>query len=160
MDVEVNQGWIVLMANLLVCEIMEKMSGIHLEHAPPPEEANRTMDAVLGVMDGTYPMKLQFRAEPSLFCRLARNIMGEEPQDAQEIQEYATEFFNVLCGRFISELYYATQSPVRLYPPQYKTAPHVTSLEGLGTLSTLCFLSEQGELAEFSWTNHFIEDMR
>jgi len=106
------------------------------------------MDGVYGWVDGG--IQLLFRAEPRLFQRLAANMLGAPARDAEEVQEFATEFFNTLCGRFISELYRVAKGPARFHPTRYETYPNVTPL-GEDTV-VLSYSSEEQETAEFSWT--------
>ena len=98
------------MAETLVCEILEVMSDIHLRLAQLQEQEmeSRKLEAIYGFVEGDYQIELRFLAEPRMFSRLAQNMAGSQ-LSSDEIQEYAMEFFNVLCGRFLSELYKATK---------------------------------------------------
>ena len=109
-------NWVNQMAGTLVCEIIDLMAGIQLRNHPAWGEAakERDIDAIYGFVEGDVPMKLRFLAEPRMLSRLARNMLGSEPEKG-EAQEYAMEFFNILCGRFISELYKATETTTRFF---------------------------------------------
>lgn len=145
--------WVNQMARALVCEIAQEMSGIELSDCVSLPEHVRLdeLDAVYSLAVGNYRMQMQFRAQDSMFFRLAKNMIGDEPEDQFEVQEYAVEFFNVLCGRFVSELSEANQRMACIAPPQYETSPNVTELV-IEPLHTLCFMSEDRETAVFSWT--------
>lgn len=147
-------AWVTEMADALLREILEQLSGIRLSRRPPwtPKGAGPPMDGVYGRVDGAYQMRLLFRAEPRVFQRLASNMIGAPAKDAQEVQEYATEFANVLCGRFISEIYRATKVPARFYPTQYETYPDIPLLGDDTEISTIFYASEDQEAADFSWT--------
>lgn len=100
---DVHEGqWICHLADALACEIIKEMAEIPLKRMDTRVH-DRMLDVVHGNIDGEYPMKLLFRAEPRLFGRIAENMIGEQPEDEEETREYAREFFNVLCGRFVSE---------------------------------------------------------
>ena len=103
-------------------------------------------------------MKLRFLADPRMLSRLARNMLGSEPEKG-EAQEYAMEFFNILCGRFISELYKATETTTRFFPTRYEALPNPTGLGGDTSLSTVYFISDEEELAAFSWTAEVVNDL-
>ena len=146
----------------MVREITREMSGIDLRSVPPnaPQlrEGRRT-DAVHGLVDGEHPIQVQFRAEPRLFVRLARNMIGQDPEDGEEVREYATEYFNVLCGRFLSELY--RMGNIRVHNmtiPRSEVFPNVTEMER-ENLHALHFISEEEEIVTFSWTAVPVEDM-
>lgn len=103
-------------------------------------------------------MKLRFLAEPRMLSRLARNMLGSEPEEG-EAQEYAMEFFNILCGRFISELYKATETTARFFPTRYEASLNPTGLGEDTSLSTVYFISDEQELAAFSWTAEVVNDL-
>lgn len=146
----------------MVQEITLAMAGIDLHSVPPnvgePPVPPET-DAVYGLVDGQHPIQVQFRAEPRLFFRLARNIMGREPEDEEEVREYAMEYFNVLCGRFLSELYRMANIRVcNMTIPRYEIFPNVTRMAP-NHIHSLYFVSDEQETVVFSWTAVSVEDM-
>jgi len=148
-----DHTWVNQMAQELVREITQQMSGIELNNCDAlPSDVNlEELDAVYSLAVGKYQMQMQFRAQDSMFFRLARNMIGDEPEDHYEVQEYAAEFFNVLCGRFVSELSEQNHSLACIAPPQYECPPDVTELI-TEPKHTLCFMSSDRETAVFSWT--------
>ena len=151
---QLNEPWVSRMADILVFEILEQMSGIRVKTGCERASAEETMDTVYGLIDGEYRMELRFRAQPSMFRRLTENMMGEPPQE-EDVRDYAEEFFNVLCGRFVSEIYRTTKMKGRFLPTQYGKPLKVLAAEEWSSSCTRCFVSEEKELAEFSW--HFAE---
>lgn len=151
-----ERNWIHVMAEQMLLEITEEMAGIHLTTVETKEREVR-MDGVCGRTDGDHRMRFQFRAEPGVFYRMAKNMIGDEPTDTEEVQEYAVEFFNVLCGRFISEIHQATKSSARFAPTHYEEGPKLTFLDGEEQLVRLQFISDENELVEFVWTNISVE---
>ena len=148
------------MAETLVCEILEVMSDIHLRLAQLQEQEmeSRKLEAIYGFVEGDYQIELRFLAEPRMFSRLAQNMAGSR-LSSDEIQEYAMEFFNVLCGRFLSELYKATNTTAKFYPTRYELYPDLMCLKDQVMLSTLYFISDEQELAAFSWSAKPIIDL-
>lgn len=146
----------------MVREITQTMAGIDLHSVPPDMETEPIpagTDAVYGLVDGQHPIQVQFRAEPRLFFRLAQNILGREPEDGEEVREYAMEYFNVLCGRFLSELY--RMANVRVHNmsiPRYEVFPNVTRM-AQNNIHSLYFVSDEQEMVIFSWTAVPVEDM-
>lgn len=154
MGAECLNCWIPQMADLLVYEVVEQMSGIQLGSCSRSDERDGEMETVYGLVEGEYQMHLRFRAEPRMFSRLAKNMIGEDPQDQEEIQEYATEFFNVLCGRFVSEIYRSTKLSGRFLPTTYGARPNGVRPNEDDGECTRYFLSEEQELVEFSWSRY------
>jgi len=142
--------WIRTMAEDLTCEITEQMSGIRMWSRGSPGET--VMDTVCGFVDGKRDIPLFFRAEPAFFSDLARRMIGKEPKDEEEVREYAAEYFNVLCGRFISEICRATHVVARFDPTMYFPAPYEPEEGTCDPQHTLYFESDRQNLAQFSWS--------
>lgn len=136
------------------------MSSIQLRLDPLKEKAaaDRRLEAIYGFVEGDYQIELRFLAEPHVFFRMAQNMTGHEP-DLDEVKEYAMEFVNVLCGRFVSELYKATRTSARFYPTRYEMSPDLACLSDKISLSTLYFISDEHEVAAFSWSAEPIKDL-
>ena len=157
-----EETWVSHMAAHLVCEVAELMGNIGLSCQSPPvieDLTNREMDVVCAVIGGDYTFQMQFFADRTLFSRFARNMLGEEPTE-EEIQEYAAEFFNVLCGRFVSGVISGSGIKIKLMPVKYElpTVWKEPSEYAVGT-QWLKFVSDAHECAVFSWTPFPIEEM-
>jgi len=101
-----DTAWVSLLAEQLICEIADQMGAIRLsceQSASRDETSNRKMSVISAEIGGDYNISIYFLAEHSLFLRLARNMLGEEPGE-EDVRIYVGEFFNIVCGRFISEL--------------------------------------------------------
>ena len=99
----------------------------------------------------TFRSSCIFFAQRALFMRLTKNMVGYDP-DEEEAQEYAMEFFNILCGRFVSELYKASKTSARFFPTEYDRTPDRGMPGQNAEDKTVYLISEQQELAAFSWT--------
>ncbi len=147
------------MADVLTCEIIQEMASISIGRCTKLGVPESELDLVYGLVDGDYQMELLFRAEPRFFYRMAENMIGDPPEDELEVQEYASEFFNTLCGRFISEIYRATRRPARFHPIRYQTASECQGICEDGMFVSLYFVSDQKEYVEFSWTKCPMEEL-
>jgi hypothetical protein len=153
------ETWVGRLAQRLVCELFEQIAGIPLRCQTEEGTSETEMDAVYGLIQGDCSMRVQLCAHPQMFYRLACNLNGGEPGSPEEVREYATEFFNVLCGRFVSEICGATHSKARFDPPRYQAAYRSPEGETKEPLKTLCFVTEEKELAEFSWSQTSMEEL-
>lgn len=151
--------WVCQMADVLTREILEEMAEIRMTRCVNLEAPASRLDAVCGLVDGIYQLELRFRAEENLFWRLAENMIGGKPEDTEEVQEYAREFFNTLCGRFISEIYRETKIPARFYPVRYESAAENMEHGNNHSFTSINFVSDQKEYAEFSWTRDSMEEL-
>ena len=151
--------WIYGMVENLTCEILAEMAGIRLCRAtgPAADLKKKPMVAVCAAIGGDYTINMRFLAEKQLFYRLAQNMLEREPDD-EEIQEYAMEFVNVVCGRVISEIINATHIKVRLMPVEYRVRSGST-LGEKSEVQTLELVSDEQEYVVFAWTTMAIEEM-
>jgi len=152
--------WVCSMARSLVCEITEQMAGIQLSQEQDPKCAvlRTPMHGVCALIGGDYTLDMHFFAEKDLFERLARNMLGEEPSE-EDVQDYAMEFFNTLCGRFISEIINETHVKIRLTPIRYELPSGWKRLGEDEAMYTMIFVSDKQEYAAFSWTSKPIEEI-
>lgn len=146
-----NPTWVLQMADILVYEVLDQMAGIRIVNSSEQTVAETDMSTVYGFVDGEYRMQLQFRADPKMFGRFAENMMGRSPEE-EDIRDYAEEFFNVLCGRFVSEIYRTTQLKAQFLPTKYGKPYKELKEEEKEISCTRYFVSEDRERAEFSWS--------
>jgi chemotaxis protein CheY-P-specific phosphatase CheC len=154
-----DRAWVTAMAEQLVCEVLGQMAHISAQRQTERTTPDVSMDSVYGYINGYDQMEVRFRAEPSVFRRLTDGIMGGNSENEEDIQETAEEFFNVVCGRFVSELSTITHVPARFYPPRYYPASSDPRKEPSEPLSTLLFETENKELAEFSWSERSMDQL-
>jgi hypothetical protein len=147
------------MAERMVCEIVRKMSGIEMQRQPTGQTPETNLDTVYSKVDGDYQLEVWFRAEHRWFQRLAGCLLGEPTEDETDIQESAIEFFNVLCGRFVSELCRTTHFPARLDRPHFLGCAEENGVPEEASRSILHFTTEKQERAEFSWTREPMEQL-
>lgn len=155
-----GSAWVHTMVETLVCEILTEMANLRIWRAEEPIEAlkRRKMIGVCATIGGDYTFKMRFFAEKPFFYRLAKNMMGEEP-DEEDIRDYAMEFINVVCGRFISEIINETHIKARLMPVEYRMPTNGELQEEEESMQTMGFVGDGQEYAAFSWTTMAIEDM-
>lgn len=156
---ETQDAWINAMAENLVAEIIEQMGDIRLSRVSNSTRVpEKQVVGVCATIGGDYTMEMRFFAEESLFYRLAKNMTGGEPSE-EDVRDYAMEFINIVCGRFISEIIHTTHIKARLMPVEYRVPPKAGMPEENGSMTTLEFLSDVQEYAVFSWSAMVIEEM-
>lgn len=159
MKTQYENCWVWSLGDYLTCEILDEMATIRLERDGTRTEPSDSMDEVGCVVEGDYQMRVQFRAEHRLFRRLAEHMTGETGQPEELVQEYAKEFVNTLCGRFVSEIYHMTKIPARFYPVEYRTSAEAAEQKAQEPFSTIRFKSDEEEYAEFSWSQGPMEEL-
>lgn len=72
-----------------------------------------------------YRTSLSLCAEEALFRRLAQNTLETEDISPQDVEDFAKEYFNVLCGHIVSRLYEVTKIPARFGIPAFYNGRYV-----------------------------------
>lgn len=153
MQTTINQEWVSQLAQELLRETLQQMGGIQLQMVPdlPSQFAQKETGIVCGETAGDLNIRMRLEAENSLFARLAGNMIGEPPADQQEVEEYAAEVFNVVCGRFVSELYRMTGRSARFLPTTYEQPPGTPPRYDEAGVNSVKFMSDSNEGAVFAW---------
>lgn len=76
---------------------------------------------VYTVLEGNCPAALLLRADTPLLTRLAQKIMHSETVSQQDIEDVATEYFNVICGRVVAGLFQTAKISSRFQTPCFRT---------------------------------------
>lgn len=73
------------------------------------------------VLEGGQRAVLLLCADTALLTRLARNVVRKEAVTTRDIEDAATEYFNVLCGRVAAGLFQSGRISSRFRPPRFHT---------------------------------------
>lgn len=153
-----QEPWIEHMANELIYEVTELMSGIALSCCPlalPGAERLQGMEHFRAEVDGDLDIHMQLWADAPILNQLAENMIGGPPEDQEEVHEYATEYVNVLCGRFLSEICRHMKAKVKFFFPEYQSPPNEARPYPDGGMTALCCsdgtTSGLENMVVFSW---------
>ena len=155
---ETQDAWVSDMADNLVREIMEQMADIQLSSVSVCGIGSKQMIGVRIWVDGDYKMQMSFFAERNLFYRFTKNMIEEEPTD-EDVRDYAMEFLNTICGRFISEIVNQIHIKVQMMAVEERVLERWTAPEDINFVRAVGFVSDAQEYAVFSWTSRAIEEM-
>lgn len=107
---------------------------------PEPEDAPYT---VYTTFNRGVNSSLSLCAGMSLFIRLARNITQMEEITPQDAEDVAKEYFNVLCGHVLAQLFPVTRVPARFSVPSFCRGRH--RMEGFSENIILNYTSDRQE---------------
>ncbi len=126
-------------------DITEKVAGIHLcpqENLPSTSE----VCTLYTTFEGGYQASLTLCAEVALLTRLTQYMMQEEHIDPQDIEDFAKEYFNVLCGQISAGLFNATHIASRFGVPNFHLGRYMP--DGSGEQLVLNYISDRNENAQ------------
>lgn len=154
------EPWVHDLARTLVTETTAQMAGIRLGHTTqfPWNDLPQQHVVVYGLIQGDYEIHVQLLTEWKMLYRLTRNMLEADPED-DDVREYALEYFNTICGRFVSEIINRTHLKERLHPVGYEMSSASPILSPGEQVSTIYFISDHQEQLIFSWTSMPITNM-
>ena len=101
----------------IIREVTEASTGIALTRGDA-EPGENICTVHIGFRRG-FHSSLSLRADSALFARLAQSMLSVEQTTAQDLEDVAKEYFNVLCGRIAGAMFQATQVPAHFNPPAF-----------------------------------------
>ena len=101
----------------IIREVTEDSAGIALVRGEA-EPGDHICTVHIGFRKG-FHSSLSLRADAALFVRLAQSMLMEERITAQDLEDVAKEYFNVLCGHIAAALYQATHVSARFSVPSF-----------------------------------------
>lgn len=98
-------------------DVTRRTAGIELYRGNTPPAGE--LYTVCTAFERGFAFSLSLCAEASLFFRLTRRMMGREDISFQDVEDFAKEYFNVLCGNIAVRLFQATQVASRFAVPVF-----------------------------------------
>lgn len=114
----------------------------------PSEQDPTKLYSVQTVLDGLYHEKWEFCADREFFHRVTENMMESKSDDPTDLEEYSKEFFNVLCGHLVAEIFRYTKIPTRFQVPSFVPACACSNPTERENLS-MCYSSDHAETVIF-----------
>lgn len=84
-------------------------------------------------------------ADQGFSKRLTEHMMGESIFSEEDIEDYFTEFFNILCGQFFGEIHRMTKVAAIFQVPQFKYDKEGNEVCTDDVKQSICFVSEKNE---------------
>lgn len=130
-------------------DLAVRVAGIALE-----ETGARTFQAewymVYTMAEGEVPLALALHTPEPVLRRVSAHMLGEEELIAQDLEECAMEYMNVLSGWVVSQLYQQLGRSVMLFPPKIGQGGQPPEAERTGG-GTLYFATDRGEPLALQW---------
>lgn len=104
-----------------VREVTEQISGICL--SPGGEPPGEDLCTVYIAFRKEFRSSLSLRADAAMLARMAQRAIGIEAVTPQDLEDFAKEYLNVLCGHIAAILYRDTKKAARFSIPFFYWAP-------------------------------------
>lgn len=118
MSLETEQDFQKILDNA-IRDITKRIAGIDLETANWPQDENGDVASLYTVTKGSYRITVVYHAETRLLRYIADKMARRPVEDPEDMEMYAKEYFNILCGSIVSKINQITNSSARFGIPQY-----------------------------------------
>lgn len=115
MNTALSQKELEEMLNTAVQEVTEKASGVRLHQggAPPGKD----FCTIHITFKKGFRSSLSLCADTAMLTRMTQNAIQRKIVTPQDLEDFAKEYLNVLCGRVSAALYRATKVATRFSVP-------------------------------------------
>lgn len=142
-------------------DITKRLAGIELERAQWPQGDSSDIASLYTATTGSYSITVVYHAETRLLRYIAEKMKRRPIEDAEEVEMYAKEYFNILCGHIISKINRLTKASARFGVPNYRRGFY-TAEDYPGIVLKVSYRSSAGGLQLQSCCNDMeqIDDKR
>ncbi len=144
-----DQATLYSLMDKVIVQITQQVAKIDLTgcNVAPSDEDQTRLCSVQTILDGLYHEKWEFCADREFFHRVTENMMETQSDDPTDLEEYSKEFFNVLCGHLVAEIFRYTNVPTRFEVPSFVSAcpTNLCEQEDL----SMCYSSDHAETVIF-----------
>lgn len=74
---------------------------------------------VCTTFEGTHHATVSLCADTSLLMRLTRDVIQADTVTSQDVEDFAKEYFNVICGQVVARLFQLTHAAFRFQIPDF-----------------------------------------
>lgn len=132
-------------ADEIIRGITKQIAKIELYHSEEELADKGKYGFLTTKVNGAYELMIMLQAEWSLLSAIA-NQMHREPVVEEEVGEYITEYFNILCGRIISVFNQRMKLSSRFKVPEFSIVKCPVIPGGIFQKEN--YLTSQGERAQ------------
>ncbi len=122
---DVEQTSIAQLLDHSVHEITSKVAKMEIKRIPSTSKAVLRWNCFLVRTKGDYRAMLAMSAEESVFYEIARRMKGKSEVSEADIAVYVTEYYNILCGYFISAFNRRKKLKARFGIPEFIKGQHI-----------------------------------
>lgn len=100
-----------------VQEVTAKISGVQLSRGGDPPSGD--LCTVYITFRKEFHSSLSLQADTAMLTRMTRHAMRQETVTPQDLEDFAKEYFNVLCGKIAAIFFKTTKKPARFSVPSF-----------------------------------------
>lgn len=129
----------------VVEQVTRKMARVDLCQAKDAPDQNSDTYSVWTTIESPYHLRLLVCAEQSFLRRCMENMLGESSSDPADLEDCTMEFFNVLCGRLVGEIFQESHAGAWFPIPNFAHSFYTDAIGAGQSGSLVCFISDRRE---------------
>ncbi len=133
--------------NDTVRKVFQQVAHIDLRDCRTPEAAPEKLYTVYTTFCGGYSIRFSFCAEGGLLRRIAEHMLGTADVTADDIEECAKEFINILCGHVVKSVFSQTRVAARFHAPYFVEGRYVPESDSDAPVITTHYMDERFDMA-------------
>lgn len=133
-----------------ICEMTSRVGRIGLVRTDEMHRQLRSCNTLLLRTTGDYEALLLLSMEDSLVRAIVQNMKHGKDVEEEELRIYIVEYYNILCGYFISHFNQRQGLKARFGVPQLVYGHCVSGISIANAEIRICYNSQYG-LAEFCY---------
>lgn len=118
---ELTQAEVCQIVDQTVREITEPMTPLYT--CLGAESLSPESCTIQTTFEGGYRACLTLCADTALLIRLAKETLEEETVSQADLEDFAKEYFNVICGRIAARLFQTARISSRFHIPSFRLGP-------------------------------------
>lgn len=146
MNTAMPQQELEMMLDRAVREVTEQTAGVRLYQSG--ESLGGEVCTVHISFRKGFHTSLTLCAETELLAHMARNTIGLEELNDQDLEDFSKEYFNILCGKIAAILFRTTKVPARFSVPSFYRGRYVP--EEYRTQMVLTYCDDQRKGAQLT----------
>ncbi len=143
LDIELDSQTISDLIYSVTTRVTHQLAQIDLRPTPIDQTLDDEPHVVYTTLSGAYQTKLILYAHRGFLQRLAENMSGEPLSDPDDLEEYSKEFFNVLCGQIVREIFQLSKAGAYFHSPIFLRKCPASVLDPSRPLTSLNFIDDQ-----------------
>lgn len=136
MNTAISQQELEQMLDQAVREVTEQTAGVRL-HQSGETLSGEVCTVHISFHKG-FHTSLTLCAETELLAQMARNTIGLEDLNNQDLEDFSKEYFNILCGKIAAILFRTTKVPARFSVPEFYHGRYVPEEHQTQMILTYC----------------------
>lgn len=129
----------------VVVNLTHELGDINLSLCPEETCLEKGSCTACTRLSDPYNTGIVLCADKEFSKRLTEHMMGESDFSQEDIEDYFTEFFNILCGQFFGEIHRMTKVAAIFQVPKFKHDRGEQEISTDSVKQSICFVSEKNE---------------